>query len=84
MEYNRINNCLLPKNLTIFNSYKLNKTELIINIEQINNNNTKCLYNIYLTQIKATNIGDYNISEFNEEKCLSFPYQFNNDINYPP
>ena len=61
MEYNRINNCLFPKNLTIFNSYKLNKTELIINIEQINNNNTKCLYNIYLTQIKATNIGDYNI-----------------------
>ena len=38
------------------------------------------LLNIKLSNQESCNIGDYNISEFNEEKCLSFSYQFNNEI----
>ena len=52
-------NCLAPENLSFFNSYGLNKSQLIINVEP--NNQTKCSYNISLLQYKSTNKSEYNI-----------------------
>ena len=52
-------NCLAPENLSFFNSYGLNKSQLIITVEP--NNQTKCSYNISLLQYKSTNKSEYNI-----------------------
>ena len=52
-------NCLAPEKLSFFNSYGLNKSQLIINVEP--NNQTKCSYNISLLQYKSTNKSEYNI-----------------------
>ena len=59
LESNKRENCLKPKYIKFFNSYSLNETQLIINIEQ--KNNTICMYHIYLSQYKATNSNVYNI-----------------------
>ena len=52
-------NCLAPEKLSFFNSYGLNKSQLIITVEP--NNQTKCSYNISLLQYKSTNKSEYNI-----------------------
>ena len=59
LEINEKNKCLEQENITLLNSYGLNKSQLIINFEL--NNDSKCSYNISLLQYNTTNINENNI-----------------------
>ena len=64
MEKNEQNNCIAPESITFLNSYDLNKSQLIINVEQ--NKEAKGYYNISLIQ--------YNKTKTNEDNILTIKY----------
>ena len=70
LEKNEQSNCVPPESITFLNSYGLNKSQLIINVEQ--NKEAKCYYNISLIQ--------YNKTKTNEDNILTIKYD-DNEIN---
>ena len=70
LEKNEQNNCEDPESITFLNSYGLNKSQLIINVEQ--NKKAQCYYNISVIQ--------YNKTKTNEDNILTIKYD-NKEIN---
>ena len=64
LEKNEQNNCVEPESITFLNSYSLNKSQLIINVEQ--NKKSQCYYNISVIQ--------YNTTKTNEDNILRIKY----------
>jgi hypothetical protein len=74
LEKNEQNNCVDPESITFLNSYGLNKSQLIINVEQ--NKKAQCYYNISVIQ--------YNKTKTNEDNILTIKYddkQINKSIS---